>query len=346
MVHIHSLSYKDSGVDIHASNVFVKRIKKIAQKTYRPEVISGLGGFAALCALPTNYHEPILVSSTDGVGTKLRLAVQTQCYNTIGIDLVAMCVNDLVVVGAEPVFFLDYYATSKLKVDIASCIIRSIAEGCLEAGCALIGGETAEMPGMYRGQDYDIAGFCVGVVEKKEIIDGSKVTDGDVLIALGSNGLHANGYSLVHKVLEYSNININTTFLNDKSLADHLLAPTKIYVHAIRTLIRQIDVHAIAHMTGGGFWDNIPRILPDETQAVLYESSWEWPKIFQWLQDIGNINLSEMYHTFNCGVGMVIIVHKNVADKAVKILNESGEVAWKIGVIKTSDSHHRVVMHP
>ncbi|VFP82770.1 Phosphoribosylformylglycinamidine cyclo-ligase [Candidatus Erwinia haradaeae] len=343
-MHMPSLSYKDSGVDIHAGNMFIQGIKEIAKKTHRPEVISGLGGFAGLCALPKGYHEPILVSSTDGVGTKMRLAIKAQCYDTIGIDLVAMCVNDLVVVGAEPVFFLDYYATSKLKIDTASAIIRSIAEGCLQAGCALIGGETAEMPGLYSGEEYDMAGFCVGIVEKNEIINNSKVTESDVLIALSSSGLHANGYSLIHKILDCSHVNIHTTFLQGKSLADHLLAPTRIYVHAIRALVRQVEIHAIAHITGGGLWDNIPRVLPDKTQAILYESSWKWPKIFQWIQHGANISCFEMYHTFNCGVGMVIIVHAHVADKALQILNNLGEIAWKIGVIKALDSNHRVVI--
>ncbi|VFP79468.1 phosphoribosylformylglycinamidine cyclo-ligase [Candidatus Erwinia haradaeae] len=345
MVDITSLSYKDSGVDIDKSNIFVNHLKKIAQKTLRSEVISGLGGFAGLCALPKKYYEPILVSSTDGVGTKMRLAVKTKYYNGIGIDLVAMCVNDLVVLGAEPVFFLDYYATSKLKVDAATSVIRSIAEGCLQAGCALIGGETAEMPGIYNGEDCDIAGFCVGVVEKNEIIDGSKVRAGDVVIALGSSGPHANGYSLLHKILEHRDINIEKTLLEGKSLSDHLLTPTKIYVKNILILMQQVKIHAIAHLTGGGFWDNIPRVLPDKTQAVLEESTWEWPAIFRWIQDSGNISRFDMYHTFNCGVGMIIIVDVSAVDNALKILHDSGEKAWKMGVINASDSNNRVVIH-
>ena len=272
-----SLSYKDAGVDIDAGNALVDRIKGVVKKTRRPEVMGGLGGFGALCALPQKYREPVLVSGTDGVGTKLRLAMDLKRHDTIGIDLVAMCVNDLVVQGAEPLFFLDYYATGKLDVDTAASVINGIAEGCLQSGCALVGGETAEMPGMYHGEDYDVAGFCVGVVEKSEIIDGSKVADGDVLIALGSSGPHSNGYSLVRKIVEVSGCDPETTELEGKPLAAHLLAPTRIYVKSILELIEKVDVHAIAHLTGGGFWENIPRVLPDNTQAVIDESSWQWP---------------------------------------------------------------------
>jgi len=340
-----SLSYKDAGVDIDAGNALVDRIKGVVKKTRRPEVMGGLGGFGALCALPQKYREPILVSGTDGVGTKLRLAMDLKRHDTIGIDLVAMCVNDLVVQGAEPLFFLDYYATGKLDVDTAASVITGIAEGCSQSGCALVGGETAEMPGMYHGEDYDVAGFCVGVVEKSEIIDGSKVTDGDVLIALGSSGPHSNGYSLVRKILEVSNTDPETTQLEGKSLSDHLLAPTRIYVKNILSLIEQVDVHAIAHLTGGGFWENIPRVLPDNTQAVLEESSWEWPAVFGWMQQAGNVSSFEMYRTFNCGVGMVIAMSAAEADKAVQLMNDAGEKAWKIGVIKASDSEERVVIN-
>lgn len=301
-----SLSYKDAGVDIDAGNALVGRIKGVVKKTRRPEVMGGLGGFGALCALPQKYREPVLVSGTDGVGTKLRLAMDLKRHDTIGIDLVAMCVNDLVVQGAEPLFFLDYYATGKLDVDTASAVISGIAEGCLQSGCSLVGGETAEMPGMYHGEDYDVAGFCVGVVEKSEIIDGSKVSDGDVLIALGSSGPHSNGYSLVRKILEVSGCDPQTTELDGKPLADHLLAPTRIYVKSVLKLIEKVDVHAIAHLTGGGFWENIPRVLPDNTQAVIDESSWQWPEVFNWLQTAGNVERHEMYRTFNCGVGMII----------------------------------------
>ena len=339
-----SLSYKDAGVDIDAGNALVDRIKGVVKKTRRPEVMGGLGGFGALCALPQKYREPVLVSGTDGVGTKLRLAMDLKRHDTIGIDLVAMCVNDLVVQGAEPLFFLDYYATGKLDVDTAASVINGIAEGCLQSGCALVGGETAEMPGMYHGEDYDVAGFCVGVVEKSEIIDGSKVADGDVLIALASSGPHSNGYSLVRKILEVSGCDPLTTELDGKPLADHLLAPTRIYVKNVLELIENVDVHAIAHLTGGGFWENIPRVLPDNTQAVIDESSWQWPAVFNWLQTAGNVSSHEMYRTCNCGVGMVIALPASEADKAVKLLTEKGENAWKIGTIKASDSEQRVVI--
>ncbi|WP_455819926.1 phosphoribosylformylglycinamidine cyclo-ligase [Pseudomonas cerasi] len=340
-----SLSYKDAGVDIDAGNALVDRIKGVVKKTRRPEVMGGLGGFGALCALPQKYREPVLVSGTDGVGTKLRLAMDLKRHDTIGIDLVAMCVNDLVVQGAEPLFFLDYYATGKLDVDTAASVITGIAEGCSQSGCALVGGETAEMPGMYHGEDYDVAGFCVGVVEKSEIIDGSKVADGDVLIALGSSGPHSNGYSLVRKILEVSKTDPETTLLEGKTLSDHLLAPTRIYVKNILSLIEQVDVHAIAHLTGGGFWENIPRVLPDNTQAVLDESSWEWPAVFGWMQQAGNVSRFEMYRTFNCGVGMLIALSPADADKAVQLMTDAGEKAWKIGVIKASDSEERVVIN-
>jgi len=339
-----SLSYKDAGVDIDAGNALVDRIKGVVKKTRRPEVMGGLGGFGALCALPQKYREPVLVSGTDGVGTKLRLAMDLKRHDTIGIDLVAMCVNDLVVQGAEPLFFLDYYATGKLDVDTASSVISGIAEGCLQSGCALVGGETAEMPGMYHGEDYDVAGFCVGVVEKSEIIDGSKVADGDVLVALASSGPHSNGYSLVRKIIEVSGVDPQTTDLNGKPLADHLLAPTRIYVKSVLDLIANVDVHAIAHLTGGGFWENIPRVLPDNTQAVIDESSWQWPDVFNWLQTAGNVSSHEMYRTFNCGVGMVIALPAEAADKAIAFLNDKGESAWKIGYIKASDSEQRVVI--
>lgn len=339
-----SLSYKDAGVDIDAGNALVDRIKGVVKKTRRPEVMGGLGGFGALCALPQKYREPVLVSGTDGVGTKLRLAMDLKRHDTIGIDLVAMCVNDLVVQGAEPLFFLDYYATGKLDVDTAASVISGIAEGCLQSGCALVGGETAEMPGMYHGDDYDVAGFCVGVVEKSEIIDGSKVADGDVLVALASSGPHSNGYSLVRKIIEVSGVDPQTTDLNGSPLADHLLAPTRIYVKSVLELIANVEVHAIAHLTGGGFWENIPRVLPDNAQAVIDESSWQWPEVFNWLQQAGNVSSHEMYRTFNCGVGMVIALPADVADSAIALLSEKGENAWKIGYIKASDSEQRVVI--
>ncbi|WP_387690864.1 phosphoribosylformylglycinamidine cyclo-ligase [Photorhabdus sp. RM71S] len=330
-----SLSYKDAGVDIDAGNALVNRIKGVVKQTRRPEVMGGLGGFGALCALPQKYREPILVSGTDGVGTKLRLAMDLKRHDTIGIDLVAMCVNDLVVQGAEPLFFLDYYATGKLDVDTAASVISGIAEGCQLSGCALVGGETAEMPGMYHGEDYDVAGFCVGVVEKSEIIDGSKVQAGDALIALAASGPHSNGYSLIRKILAVNNTDPEATELEGKSLADHLLAPTKIYVKSLLSLIEQVDIHAIAHLTGGGFWENIPRVLPENTQAQINESSWQWPAIFSWLQQTGNVSRHEMYRTFNCGVGMVIALPPTAVEHAIELLTAAGEKAWQIGTIAT-----------
>ncbi|MFA1441240.1 phosphoribosylformylglycinamidine cyclo-ligase [Haemophilus influenzae] len=326
------LSYKDAGVDIHAGNELVERIKGDVKRTRRPEVMGGLGGFGALCALPTKYKEPILVSGTDGVGTKLRLAIDLKKHDTIGQDLVAMCVNDLIVQGAEPLFFLDYYATGKLDVDVAASVIKGIADGCEMSGCALVGGETAEMPGMYHEGDYDLAGFCVGVVEKSEIIDGTAVKTGDTLIALGSSGAHSNGYSLIRKVLEVSGAN-PADLLEGKPLSEHLLAPTKIYVKSILQLIKQTEVHAIAHLTGGGFWENIPRVLPDNTKAVIDESSWQWSAIFNWLQEKGNISRYEMYRTFNCGVGMVIALPEKEVETALALLEQAGEKAWVIGKI-------------
>ncbi|MCP9267060.1 phosphoribosylformylglycinamidine cyclo-ligase [Xenorhabdus sp. XENO-1] len=334
-----SLSYKDAGVDIDAGNTLVNRIKGVVKQTRRPEVMGGLGGFGALCALPQKYREPILVSGTDGVGTKLRLAMDLKRHDTIGVDLVAMCVNDLVVQGAEPLFFLDYYATGKLDVDTAASVITGIAEGCKQSGCALVGGETAEMPGMYHGEDYDVAGFCVGVVEKSEIIDGSQVQVGDALIALASSGPHSNGYSLIRKILDVSQTNPETTELEGKSLADHLLVPTRIYVKPVLKLIEQFEIHAIAHLTGGGFWENIPRVLPENMQAKINASSWQWPAIFTWLQQAGNVSNHEMYRTFNCGVGMIIALPQSQAEQAVEWLNAAGENAWQIGTITEFDTN-------
>ena len=340
-----SLSYKDSGVDINAGNALVERIKPEVKRTTRAEVIGGLGGFGALCAIPSKYKEPVLVSGTDGVGTKLRLAIDLKKHDTIGIDLVAMCVNDLVVQGAEPLFFLDYYATGKLDVDVAADVVKGIADGCVQSGCALVGGETAEMPGMYHEGDYDLAGFCVGVVEKSEIIDGSRVKNGDALIALGSSGPHSNGYSLVRKVIDVAGVNPATELLDNKPLSEHVLAPTKIYVKSVLALIKQADVHAIAHLTGGGFWENIPRVLPKNTKAVIDEKSWEWPSVFNWLQEKGNIDTYEMYRTFNCGVGMIIALPQEQVETALAILKQAGENAWLIGHIEhAEDDAEQVVI--
>lgn len=338
-----SLSYKDAGVDIDAGNALVERIKGVTKRTARPEVKGNIGGFGALCELPTKYKEPLLVSGTDGVGTKLRLAIEAGKHDTVGIDLVAMCVNDLIVQGAEPLFFLDYYATGKLDVDVAADVVTGIGEGCVRAGCALIGGETAEMPGMYQSGDYDIAGFCVGVVEKSEVIDGSKVAPGDALIAVGSSGPHSNGYSLVRKVLEVSGAELNQD-LNGKPLVEHLLEPTRIYVKSVLALMAEQPLHAISHITGGGFWENIPRVLPEGTKAVIDGASWEWPAVFNWLQEHGNIDTREMYRTFNCGVGLVIALPAADAEKAVATLQANGEEAWVIGSIEAASSDDDLVV--
>jgi phosphoribosylformylglycinamidine cyclo-ligase len=328
-----SLSYKDAGVDIDAGNALVDRIKGAVKRTTRPEVLSGLGGFGALCEIPKNYQEPVLVAGTDGVGTKLKLALETGIHDTVGIDLVAMCVNDLIVQGAEPLFFLDYYATGKLDVDIAAAVVDGIAEGCVQSGCALIGGETAEMPGMYSKGDYDLAGFCVGIAEKSKVIDGSKVCAGDVLIGLPSSGPHSNGYSLIRKVLEVSKADLSQDF-HGQTLAKALLTPTKIYIKPLLALLKTVDVKALAHITGGGFTENIPRVLPEYTQAVLNAETIKFPAIFEWIQDNGNISDAEMYRTFNCGTGMVLCVSKGDAQSVIQTLFELDEEAYIIGTIK------------
>lgn len=327
-----SLSYKDAGVDIDAGNALVERIKGVAKRTRRPEVMAGLGGFGALFELPQGYREPVLVSGTDGVGTKLRLAMDLKKHDTIGIDLVAMCVNDLVVAGAEPLFFLDYYATGKLNVDVAADVINGIGIGCEQAGASLVGGETAEMPGMYEGEDYDLAGFCVGIVEKSQIIDGSKVAAGDKLVAVASSGPHSNGYSLIRKILEVSKADL-TVDVDGQPLADALMAPTRIYVKSALKLINASDVHAMCHVTGGGFQENIPRVLPDDCKAIIDTNSWQWPAVFEWLQQAGNVATAEMFRTFNCGVGLIVALPEAKADAAVALLNAEGEQSWIIGEV-------------
>jgi len=338
-----SLSYKDAGVDIDAGNALVDRIKGVSARTRRPEVLGGLGGFGALCEIPAGYEEPVLVSGTDGVGTKLRLAMDLGIHDTIGIDLVAMCVNDLVVAGAEPLFFLDYYATGGLNVDTAVAVVTGIGEGCAQAGCALVGGETAEMPGMYEGEDYDLAGFCVGVVEKSAIIDGSRVQAGDALIALPSSGPHSNGYSLVRKIIEVSGADLSQA-LGDKSLGEALLTPTTIYVKPLLELFKTCEVRALSHITGGGLPENLPRVLPRGCNAVIDTSSWDWPPVFDWLQTQGNVDTFEMYRTFNCGVGMVICVPEADVDTALATLAASGIDGWKVGDIQ--DGSGEVVLGP
>ncbi|WP_086480322.1 phosphoribosylformylglycinamidine cyclo-ligase [Oceanospirillum sanctuarii] len=337
-----SISYKDAGVDIDAGNALVERIKGTAKRTRRPEVLGGLGGFGALCELPSRYREPVLVSGTDGVGTKLRLAMDLKKHDTIGIDLVAMCVNDLVVCGAEPLFFLDYYATGKLNVDIAADVVNGIGEGCLQAGAALVGGETAEMPGMYEGEDYDLAGFCVGVAEKSEVIDGTKVKPGQALIGLASSGPHSNGYSLIRKIIEVTNADLNEE-VDGQPLADALMAPTRIYVKPVLKLIETLPVHAISHITGGGLQENLPRVLPENAKAVVDLNSWQRPEVFNWLQRGGNVDEYEMYRTLNCGVGMIIVVDQEQAQVAIDLLNAEGEKAWQIGHIAEASADEEQV---
>lgn len=331
-----SLSYKDAGVDINAGDQLVQRIKGVAKRTARPEVLGGLGGFGALCEIPTKYKKPVLVSGTDGVGTKLRLAIDLKQHDSVGIDLVAMCVNDLLVTGAEPLFFLDYYATGQLNVDVAASVVEGIGKGCELSGCALVGGETAEMPGMYEGDDYDLAGFCVGVVEKDEVITGEKVAQGDALIGIASSGPHSNGYSLIRKIIEVSGADLSAE-LDGTALGKRLLEPTRIYVKSLLKLMESIEVKAMAHITGGGLTENVPRVLPEFTQAVIDTQSWQWPAVFNWLQEQGNVETSEMYRTFNCGVGMIVCVSQDQAAAAVEALNQSGEHAWIIGNIEKSD---------
>jgi phosphoribosylformylglycinamidine cyclo-ligase len=338
------LSYKDAGVDIDAGNQLVDRIKSVSKRTARPEVRGGLGGFGALCSIPNKYKQPLLVSGTDGVGTKLRLAMDTKMHHDIGIDLVAMCVNDLIVQGAEPLFFLDYYATGKLDVDTAAEVITGIGAGCELAGCALIGGETAEMPGMYHGEDYDVAGFCVGVVEADDVIDGANVQAGNKIIALASSGPHSNGYSLIRKIIEVANIDLESE-LNGISIKSLLLSPTRIYVKSILKLLETQKVNAISHITGGGFWENIPRVLPEHLCAHIEANTWQWPDIFTFLQDQGNVDTTEMYRTFNCGVGLILVVNEETADQCVATLNALGEKAWIIGEVKENTQNRHVIIH-
>ncbi|MBZ2188303.1 phosphoribosylformylglycinamidine cyclo-ligase [Alcanivorax sp. JB21] len=337
------LSYRDAGVDIDAGNALIKQIGPIAKRTRRPEVLGGLGGFGALCALPTGYREPILVAGTDGVGTKLRLAMQYDRHDTVGIDLVAMCVNDLIVGGAEPLMFLDYYATGKLDVATATRVISGIGAGCELAGCALVGGETAEMPGMYEGEDYDLAGFCVGVVERDSILDGSKVQAGDKLIGLASSGPHSNGYSLIRRILEQADFDADTR-VGKTPLMDALLEPTRIYVKSLLQVLAQSEVHALAHITGGGLPENLPRVLPEGVRARIDGSSWEWPAVFSWLQEQGQVATAEMYRTFNCGVGMVMVVPESAVDQTLALLESSGEKAWLLGDIVSHDGDTDVVI--
>jgi len=331
-----AITYRDAGVDIDAGDELVERIKPLVRRAQRREVLAGIGGFGALIELPPGYRQPVLVAGTDGVGTKLRLAIDTGRHDTIGIDLVAMCANDVVVQGAEPLFFLDYYATGKLEVAIAEAVVRGIVEGCVQAGAALVGGETAEMPGMYHGADYDLAGFCVGVVEKEAIIDGSAVAAGDSLIGLASSGPHSNGYSLIRKLIAVSGAT-PATLLAGRSLFERLLAPTRIYVKPLLALLRAMPVHGLAHITGGGLTDNIPRVLPAGLEAVLERRRWGVDPVFDWLQRTANIDAAQMYRTFNCGLGMVVIVPAAHAAAAAELLTKHGESAHIVGEVRSGD---------
>lgn len=328
-----NLSYRDSGVDIDSADRLVARIKSLAAKTSRPEVLAGIGGFGALFEISRRYREPVLVSGTDGVGTKLKLVFETGRHDAIGIDLVAMSVNDILVMGAEPLFFLDYFATGKLDVDVAARVIAGIAAGCEEAGCALIGGETAEMPGMYSEGEYDLAGFAVGVVEKTRIIDGSRVEEGDIVLGLASSGAHANGYSLIRKILAAQDIPLSSE-IEGKPLSEVLLAPTRIYVKPVLSLLPKIRVNAIAHITGGGLLENIPRVLPDSLTAVIEQERWPRPLLFKWLQAKGPVVDYEMYRTFNCGIGLVLVIPAAQVDAAQSHLEACGETVYRIGTVR------------
>jgi phosphoribosylformylglycinamidine cyclo-ligase len=327
------VTYRAAGVDIDAGEELVERIKPRVKRSLRREVLGGIGGFGALVEIPLDrYRKPVLVSGTDGVGTKLRLAIDTGRHDSVGIDLVAMCVNDVVVQGAEPLFFLDYYATGALDVDVAERVIAGIVEGCVQAGCALVGGETAEMPGMYHGKDYDLAGFSVGVVEKDRIIDGSLTRPGDVILGLPSSGPHSNGFSLIRRILEVSAADVAAP-VEGIGLIDRLMAPTRIYVRPLLRLMTEINVHGLAHITGGGLLDNLPRVLPDGLEAVLRRRAWSRDPVFDWLQRQGRVADEEMYRVFNCGIGMTVQVAPGDADRAVDVLSQAGQPALVIGEV-------------
>ena len=328
-----SLSYRDAGVDIDAGDALIDVIKPFAKRTMREGVLAGIGGFGALFEVSKKFKEPVLVAGTDGVGTKLKLAFHLNRHDTVGIDLVAMSVNDILVQGAEPLFFLDYFACGKLNVAAAADVIKGIAQGCEQAGCALIGGETAEMPSMYPDGEYDLAGFAVGAVEKSRIIDGTKIVDGDVVLGLASSGAHSNGYSLVRKIIEVAKPDLNADFHGQK-LADVLMAPTRIYVKPLLALINSIEVKGLAHITGGGLVENVPRVLGDKLTAILDHTKWTMPPLFTWLQEHGNVADAEMHRVFNCGIGMVVIVSRENAAAAIEQLSAAGEQVWEIGHIR------------
>ncbi|HEX4944374.1 MAG TPA: phosphoribosylformylglycinamidine cyclo-ligase [Usitatibacteraceae bacterium] len=326
------LTYRDAGVDIDAGDELVERIKPYARRTMRPEVLSGLGGFGALVEVSKKFRNPVMVSGTNGVGTKLKLAFRMKKHDTIGIDLVAMSVNDILVTGAEPIFFLDYFACGKLRVDVAASVVKGVAEGCEQAGCALIGGETAEMPGLYDPNEYDLAGFAVGLVEKERIIDGSTIVPGDTVVGLASSGAHSNGYSLVRKILAVTGADLDESF-DGRTLGETLLEPTRIYVKPVLALMGKIPLKGIAHITGGGLVENVPRVLPANTAARLEKSRWPRPAVFDWLQEQGNVPEPEMHRTFNCGIGMVLVMGREHAQAAIAALGIHGIPAWEVGTI-------------
>ena len=340
-----SLSYRDAGVDIDAGDQLVENIKPFAKRTMRPEVLGDLGGFGALVEISKKYQNPVLVSGTDGVGTKLKLAFDWDKHDTVGIDLVAMSVNDILVQGAEPLFFLDYFACGKLDFARATAVIQGTAQGCEESGCALIGGETAEMPGMYPEGEYDLAGFAVGVVEKDRVINGRNIVAGDVVLGLASNGAHSNGYSLVRKILARDNPDLDAPFDGEKTLREAIIAPTRLYVKPILAALQQFTIKGMAHITGGGITENVPRVLPANTVAQIDANAWQLPKLFQWLQQAGNVATQEMYRTFNCGIGMVVIVASEDADAVQQFLAEQGETVYRLGTIRerVGDEHQTQV---
>lgn len=340
-----SLSYRDAGVDIDAGDQLVENIKPFAKRTLRPEVLGDLGGFGALVEISKKYKNPVLVSGTDGVGTKLKLAFEWDKHDTVGIDLVAMSVNDILVQGAEPLFFLDYFACGKLDVPRATDVIKGIAAGCEESGCALIGGETAEMPGMYPEGEYDLAGFAVGVVEKEHVINGRGIRPGDVVFGLASNGAHSNGYSLIRKIIERDQPDLDAPFDGGKTLRQAVIAPTRLYVKPILAALAQFEIKGMAHITGGGITENIPRVLPENCVAQIDAKSWALPKLFQWLQQAGNVDTQEMYRTFNCGIGMAVIVSAAEADAVQAFLAEQGETVYRLGSIRerVGDEHQTQV---
>lgn len=332
-----SISYRDAGVDIEAGDALVEQIKPFAKRTMRPEVLGGIGGFGSLFAVPQKFKEPILVSGTDGVGTKLKLAFELNKHDTVGIDLVAMSVNDILVQGAEPLFFLDYFACGKLEVGVAAQVIKGIAQGCEQSGCALVGGETAEMPGMYPAGEYDLAGFAVGCADKAKLIDGTTIAAGDVVLGLASSGAHSNGYSLIRKLIEKSGIDFESDF-HGRKFKDVVMEPTRIYVKSLLKLIEALPVKGMAHITGGGITENIPRVLPAGLTAEIRADGWQLPLLFQWLQAQGNIVPSELYKTFNCGIGMAVIVAKEHVAQATQLLETSGETVFEIGHIRAQNA--------